>query len=68
MSNYETLIQERAEELQQECHMFVKELMSDPTRNGDMTVQDVTNVWLFRKLAELEQRGHHTDRIELEIP
>lgn len=50
----EKLVQEKAEELQKECHSFVREVINYPGSNKDLTVQDVTNVWLFRKLAELQ--------------
>lgn len=41
----------RSEELQKECHEFVRELIN---RIETCTVQDATNVWLFKKIAELE--------------
>lgn len=43
-------IAERARELQQECHTAVEALM----KSTKLTYQDATNVWIFKKLAELE--------------
>jgi hypothetical protein len=43
----------KAEELQKDCHLFTSDL------NGNVAAiqpQDATNVWLFKKLAELELR------------
>ena len=46
----EKKIQQRAEILQKECHMFVSAVKEE----SNASHQDVTNVWIFRKLAELE--------------
>jgi len=41
----------RSEELQNECHVFVRELIN---QISSCTMQDATNVWLFKKIAEIE--------------
>lgn len=40
-----------AESFQRECHALSKLLTNE---NPKLTVADVTNVWIFKKLAELE--------------
>ncbi len=51
----EKAIQETAEAFQTECHGFVKNIIDhNPHKlTGTGTYQDITNVWIFRKLAEL---------------
>jgi hypothetical protein len=50
----EKQIQEIAEAFQTECHGFVKALIdNNPQLTGSGTYQDLANVWIFRKLAEL---------------
>jgi hypothetical protein len=39
-----------AEKLQDECHAAVGAVMSEK----DVSYQDATNVWMFKKLAELQ--------------
>lgn len=51
MKNKEDLIQKRAEKLQEECHTTVEFIKEN---NSIIGYQDATNVWMFRKLAELE--------------
>lgn len=51
MKKQEELIQKRAEKLQEECHTIVEFVKEN---NSMMGYQDATNVWMFRKLAELE--------------
>lgn len=46
-------VQELAEKIQQECHQTVELIMKDVK---DCNVQDATNVFLFRKLAEIVVR------------
>lgn len=40
-----------ASELQAECHTYANELISI---NPELSTQDVANVWIFKKLAELQ--------------
>jgi hypothetical protein len=42
-----------AEHLQQDCHQTVEVIMYE---KKNATVQDATNVWMYRKLAEMELR------------
>jgi hypothetical protein len=50
----EKKIQETAEAFQTECHSFIKALTDcNPQLTGTGTYQDLANVWIFRKLAEL---------------
>lgn len=42
-----------AQHFQNECHELTKEIIE---RKPKCTVQDATNVWLFKKLAEFEVR------------
>ena len=42
-----------AELFQDECHALTKEIIA---QNPKCTVQDATNVWMFKKLAEFEVR------------
>lgn len=42
-----------AEQLQDDCHKTVDVIMKNLP---NATYQDATNVWIFRKLAELELR------------
>lgn len=46
----EKLIQEKAEEFQDECHSLVGLIKS----NTSVGYEDATNVFIFRKLAELQ--------------
>jgi len=41
------------EEFQNDCHKLVEELMKQLPK---LSVQDATNVWLFKKLADIEFR------------
>jgi len=41
----------KANEFQKDCHTEVTEMMR---LNKDLAYQDATNVWIFKKLAELE--------------
>jgi hypothetical protein len=49
-SEHEKLIQEKAEEFQNECHSVVELIKS----NTSVDYADATNVWIFRKLAEMQ--------------
>lgn len=40
-----------AEMFQESCHEFVEMLSS---ANPDLRYQDATNVWIFKKLAEIQ--------------
>lgn len=42
-----------AERFQDECHALTKEIIEQKPK---CTVQDPTNVWMFKKLAEFEVR------------
>lgn len=42
--------------IQQECHRTVEGIINHPDRKGPVDVQDATNVFLFKKLADLEYR------------
>ena len=42
-----------AERFQDECHALTKEIIEQKPK---CTVQDATNVWMFKKLAEFEVR------------
>lgn len=44
---------ETTERFQNECHALTKEIIEQKPK---CTVQDATNVWLFKKLAEFEVR------------
>ena len=46
----ENLIQTKAEEFQDECHAIVEKIKA----NTSVAYQDATNVFIFRKLAELQ--------------
>ena len=46
----EEAIQKRAEELQQECQKFIESV--EIKKKYDY--QDLVNIWMFRKLAELQ--------------
>ncbi len=46
-------IQDKAEEFQKECHAEVDKIVA---LKPGVSYQDVTNVWMFRKLAELDLR------------
>lgn len=39
---------------QKECHQQVEELFKGGKKFDKSSYQDATNVWLFKKLAELE--------------
>lgn len=45
-------IQKLAEQYQDECHALTKEIIESSDK--DISNQDATNVWIFRKLAELK--------------
>jgi len=49
-----------AESFQNECHSMVKEFSKE---NKKLSVQDITNVWLFKKLAEMELRIKKVEHI-----
>ena len=52
-------IQDQAEKFQDECHKMVKVLRDNLDIQGkgqNTTYQDLTNVWMFKKLAEFELR------------
>lgn len=58
-------IQKLAEEFQQECHEMV-ELIKKSTENGvtkhnGISYQNATNVWIFKKLAEMQ---HQIDQLK----
>lgn len=42
-----------SERLQDDCHKVVEAVMQESNK---VSYQDATNVWLFNKLAELENR------------
>ena len=44
-------INKLAERFQEDCHKSAEVIMSD---NKKISYQDATNVWIFRKLAELQ--------------
>ena len=44
---------ETTERFQNECHALTREIIEQKPK---CTVQDATNVWLFKKLAEFEVR------------
>jgi hypothetical protein len=44
-----------AKELHEECHSMVQDVL-DRTKKAGTTVQDVTNVFLIMKLADIEVR------------
>jgi hypothetical protein len=48
----EKKIQNIAEEFQKECHSFTKAVIE--ASDKPISNQDVTNVWIYRKLAELK--------------
>jgi len=56
-------IQSIAESIQKECHQIVEYIMKS-TDNKEVNVQDATNVFIFRKLAELFVAGSQTNSIE----
>lgn len=41
---------------QKECHQQVETLFSDKKKLDIQSYQDATNIWLFKKLAELEYK------------
>jgi hypothetical protein len=49
-------LEELTENLQNDCHKTVTAIIEGSQIEGkpDVTYQDATNVWLFKKLAELE--------------
>lgn len=53
--NKETVneIIDTTENFQNDCHSLVKVIIAE---KPNCTVQDATNVWLFKKLAEFEVR------------
>lgn len=53
--NKETVneIIDTTENFQNDCHSLVKAIIAE---KPSCTVQDATNVWLFKKLAEFEVR------------
>ena len=46
----ELKIQKRAEELQKECHAFCDEFIG----KGKYEYQDMRDIWMLRKLAEMQ--------------
>jgi hypothetical protein len=51
----ESEIRVRTEELQQECHLCTEDVFElAKVDRPDLTYQDVTNVFLLRKIAELQ--------------
>lgn len=46
----------KAEQLQKECHNIVAEIVLNQKKDTQITTQDGTNVFMFKKLAELELR------------
>ena len=59
MNKQEELIQKRAEKLQEECHAIVEVIKEN---NSMIGYQDATNVWMFRKLAELELKNEELEK------
>lgn len=55
MTIQEQILQQTAEHFQEDCHRTVEVIMLD-NKSGAMIPQDATNVWLYRKLAEMEIR------------
>lgn len=49
------MIQTIAEHLQEDCHKTVESILYEK-RGTNINIQDCTNVWMFRKLAEIEIR------------
>ena len=51
----ESEIRLRTEELQQECHLCTEDVFElAKVDKPDLTYQDITNVFLLRKIAELQ--------------
>lgn len=44
------------ERFQKECHDMVEEILIETKTIESGSVQDATNVWLFKKLAEFNNR------------
>ena len=60
----EKKIQETAEAFQTECHGFIKALTDcNPELTRGNTYQDLANVWIFRKLAELSIDKQSTPKL-----
>lgn len=55
MDAQEKIIYDLAGHFQKDCHKTVELIFSHPT-NGKIDTQDATNVWMFKKLAELTVR------------
>lgn len=54
-------IQERTTQLQKECHATIDAIANDKNLTFD-EYQDITNVWIFNKLAKLELYVENLDR------
>lgn len=46
----------KAKQLQKECHSIVAKVVLSQKKDTKITTQDGTNVFMFKKLAELELR------------
>ena len=44
------------EEIQMECHRTVEGIMNNMVNNKEISVQDATNVYFYKKLADFEYR------------
>jgi hypothetical protein len=64
MSNDEE-INKLSQEFQEECHETVKAIING---NPKCSHQDATNVWIFRKLAELQIRIKNSNSGYVGIP
>jgi hypothetical protein len=61
MSN-EIELAQIAQDIQQECHASVEYVINNS--ESQVSVQDATNVFLYRKLAEMELRIRNLENIK----
>lgn len=57
----EDIILQIAEKFQRDCHAHN---LSNINKNSNITVQDVTNVWIYKKMAEFEFRLQKMENIK----
>lgn len=55
MSHIENKFLNKMEKLQNDCHIFTDDMMKN-SKSSTIQYQDITNIWLFNKLAEYELR------------
>lgn len=48
---FDKKVRTKSEMLQKSCHEFTELFLES---NPEMTYQDITNVWIFKKLAEIQ--------------